>query len=323
MLVDNYSRKFKYLRLSLTEKCNFKCSYCLPNGYKGCSAKYLDLNEITNLAFAFKELGIEKIRLTGGEPTLRPDLIKIIQTLKEVVGINHLALTTNGFRLKQDLEKLKCAGLDSLNVSLDSMQESKFKEICGTEKSRDIRYSIDHALRLGFKNVKLNCVLLRDLNDNEFFDFLEFAKSRPVSIRFIELMKTGDNKSYYERHYLPVTSFEQKLRESGWEQLASTSVSGPAKEFYHSNFAGRIGFISPYSKDFCTTCNRLRVSSVGGLRLCLFGQGDISLRDLLQSSDDRKRLKVMIATALKLKPQSHRLNEGLFGDMCSLSAIGG
>lgn len=323
MLVDNYSRKFKYLRLSLTEKCNFKCSYCLPNGYSGCPTKSLNVSEISHLAFAFKELGIEKIRLTGGEPTLRPDLIKIIQMLKNDVGIHQVALTTNGFRLEQDLEKLKGAGLESLNISLDSLQEYKFKKICGVDKCESIKRSVDRALGLGFKTIKLNCVLLKNINDEEFLDFLEFAKSKSISIRFIELMRTGDNKSYFEKHFLPVASFEQQLLEMGWKQQVSDSVSGPAKEFYHVNSLGRIGFISPYSKNFCSTCNRLRVSSIGGLRLCLFGQGDVSLRQLLQRSEDRHRLKAMIAGALKLKPQSHRLQENVFGTMYSLSAIGG
>ncbi len=323
MLVDSYARKFKYLRLSLTEKCNFRCSYCLPNGYKGCSTKYLDLKEIRNLAAAFQQLGIEKIRLTGGEPTLRPDLLEIIRTLKEEIGINQVALTTNGFRLEQDLEKLKLAGLDSLNISLDSLQQEKFKLICGADKCEAIKRSMDRALELGFKNVKINCVLLKDLNDSEFFQFVEFARARSISIRFIELMRTGDNKTYFDRHYLPVMDFEKTLQERGWQKHHSISTSGPAKEYYHPNSCGRIGFISPYSKDFCSTCNRLRVSSVGGLRLCLFGEGDISLRNLLQSSDDLTQVKEKIMVALRLKPSGHRLHENIYGNMHSLSAIGG
>lgn len=323
MLVDNYSRKFKYLRLSLTEKCNFKCSYCLPNGYQGCPSQYLNLNEIRNLAVAFNQLGIEKIRLTGGEPTLRPDLIEIIRILKDDVGVNQVALTTNGFRLEHDLEKLKFAGLDSLNISLDSLDEDKFKVICGTHKCESIKRSIDRALNLGFKNIKINCVLLKDLNDSEFFQFVEYAKVRSISVRFIELMRTGDNKNYFDKHYLPVVDFEKILLESGWQLHDSTSTSGPAKEYQHINSAGRIGFISPYSKDFCSTCNRLRVSSVGGLRLCLFGEGDISLRDLLQSSDDLAELKERITVALRLKSSGHRLHENIYGNMHSLSAIGG
>ncbi|HMN67743.1 MAG TPA: GTP 3',8-cyclase MoaA [Bdellovibrionales bacterium] len=323
MLVDSYSRKFRYLRLSLTEKCNFKCGYCLPNGYRGCPAKSLDLREIANLAFAFKELGVEKIRLTGGEPTLRSDLSEIVQILKSDVGIPQVALTTNGFRLEQDMEELKRAGLDALNISLDSLRKDKFRSICGADKCESVKRSVDRALRLDFKSVKLNCVLLKGLNDTEFSDFLEFAASRPISIRFIELMRTGDNKEYFERHHLPVHSLEQRLLDSGWKPHPATFISGPAKEFGHESSMGRIGFISPYSKDFCSTCNRLRVSSTGGLRLCLFGQGDLPLRSLLQKSEDRFALSDRIVSALKLKPEGHKLHENVFGNMQSLSAIGG
>lgn len=323
MLVDRFSRKFKYLRLSLTEKCNFKCSYCLPNGYKGCSPKNLELDEIINLASAFKELGIEKIRLTGGEPTLRPDLVKIIYALKNEVGISQVALTTNGFRLERDLEDLRAAGLDCLNVSLDSLIKEKFQSICGTDKCDAIKKSIDRAINIGFKSIKVNCVLLRNLNDEEFPEFLRFAQSRPISIRFIELMRTGDNQEYFRKHHLPVSTFEQTLLRGGWEAQQSGPASGPAKEFGHPEFLGKIGFISPYSKDFCSTCNRLRVSSTGGLRLCLFGQGDVSLRHLLKNSSERLELKEMIACALKLKPESHSLHKNVFGNMHSLSAIGG
>ncbi len=323
MLVDTYSRKFKYLRLSLTEKCNFKCSYCLPNGYQGCSSRNLTLDEIVHLASAFKELGIEKIRLTGGEPTLRPDLCKIIQALKEDVGIQQVALTTNGFRLEQDLLRLKSAGLDSLNISLDSLQADKFKQICGVDKCESIKRSIDLALALDFRSIKLNCVLLKDVNDDEFLDFVEFVKSRHISIRLIELMRTGDNRAYFEKHHLPVSELQQRLLQMDWRPYASNLLGGPAKELSHAGSKGRMGFISPYSKDFCSDCNRLRVSSTGGLRLCLFGQGDAPLRHLLQTPEDRDSLKEHIAELLKFKPRGHRLHENIYGNMHSLSAIGG
>ena len=323
MLKDNYLREFKYLRLSVTEKCNFRCNYCLPNGYKARRSQYLNLQEITNLAFAFKELGIEKIRLTGGEPTLRPDLMPIIRTLKETVGIPQVALTTNGFRLSQDIEQLREAGLDSLNISMDSLQKDRFKNICGMDRCESIKKTIDRALGLGFSSLKLNCVLLKDQNDDEFFQFLEFVKSRDVTIRFIELMRTGGNADYFSKHHLAVDSFQHKLLDLGWRQCPTSFAGGPAKEFFLCASRGKVGFISPYQKDFCANCNRLRVSSLGGLRLCLFGNGDVSLRDLLQVSDDRERLKERICGALRIKPRSHGLNDELFGDLESLSAIGG
>ncbi len=268
-------------------------------------------------------MGIEKIRLTGGEPSLRPDLAEIIYALKSQVGISQVALTTNGFRLEPDLEGFKNAGLDCLNISLDSLNKEKFQLICGTDKCESIKRSIDRSIHMGFKSIKINCVLLKNLNDEEFPEFLEFAKSRQISIRFIELMRTGDNQEYFRKHHLPVSTFEQKLLSGGWEIQQSGPTSGPAKEFSQPESLGKIGFISPYSKDFCSTCNRLRISSTGGLRLCLFGQGDVSLRHLLQNSNDCFELKEMIASTLKLKPESHRLHQNVFGNMHSLSAIGG
>ncbi len=323
MLVDGYSRKFKYLRLSLTEKCNFRCAYCLPSGYKGCSSNPRNPDEIRNLASAFRDLGIEKIRLTGGEPTLRADLTEIIHILKNEVGLKQVALTTNGFRLERDIEKLKLAGLDALNTSLDSLQADRFKEICGADKCESVKRSVDRALELGFKSVKVNCVLLKDLNDGEFFDFVAFAKTRAVSIRFIELMRTGDNRDYFARHHLSPEVFMEELRASGWRLHEPSETGGPAKEFGHPDWKGRIGFISPYSKDFCLTCNRLRVSSTGGLRLCLFGEGDLALRPLLQNRIDLEPLKQKVISALGLKPSGHRLHENIYGNMDSLSAIGG
>lgn len=324
MLVDGYSREFKYLRLSITEKCNFKCSYCLPDGYAGCDRPdFLSLDEIKNLAKAFKELGIRKIRLTGGEPTLRADILGIISALKHEIGIQEIALTTNGFRLPQIGSELKAAGLDSINISLDSLRPERFYQICGSRKGESVLRSIDDCIGLGFKNVKINCVLLKNLNENEFPDFVEFVKARPVSVRFIELMRTGDNKEYFSKHHIPLVSKVDELIENGWALVPEAEIGGPAKEFQSSRYRGKIGFISPYSKNFCSTCNRLRVSSVGGLRLCLFGDGEVSLRDLLQDGSDRELLKEKVTVSLRMKPAGHRLHQNVFGDMNTLSAIGG
>lgn len=324
MLIDTFSRKFSYLRLSLTEKCNFKCSYCLPNGYGGCKSNdHLDLNEIRNLATAFKELGIKKIRLTGGEPTLRNDVVEIISTLKNDVGISEVALTTNGFRLQQLALNLKSAGLDAINISLDSLKAEKFNQICGVNKGDSILNAVDRCLELGFKKVKINSVLLKGLNEDEFSDFVEYVKHRPVAVRFIELMRTGDNKDYFSQHHVTVDSKIKILKRNGWTLEEASETNGPAKEFCSPNYLGKIGFISPYSKNFCTTCNRLRVSSTGGLRLCLFGDGELPLRKYLQHETDREPLKKLITTGLFHKPESHRLHQNVYGNMNSLSAIGG
>lgn len=324
MLIDSYSREFKYLRLSLTEKCNFKCSYCLPNGYSGCgNSSYLNFFEIKNLARAFKALGIEKIRLTGGEPTLRSDLIDIISMLKNEIGIKQVALTTNGFKLEKMLSELKLAGLDALNVSLDSLDSEKFKFIRGSDRCESVKRAIDAAAQMSFKSIKINCVLLKDVNDIELTDFMEWVRSRPITFRFIELMRTGENRDYFLKHHISAQFVREHLVQMSWNPLGHSSTAGPAKEYAHPNSVGRMGFIAPYSKDFCATCNRLRVSAVGGLRLCLFGEGDMSIRSLLQSEDSQNLLENKICSALGMKTSGHRLHENLYGNMSSLSAIGG
>lgn len=324
MLVDSFDRTFSYLRLSVTEKCNFRCSYCLPNGYKHepTTPQFLTLDEIRNLSLAFQRLGVTKIRLTGGEPTLRPDIIEIVRALKDI-GIESVAMTTNGFRLGQLLPDLKKAGLDALNLSLDSLNEKTFADICGSKRGSEIKSHVDTALSLGFKKVKVNCVLLKGVNDLELSDFLRFVADREISLRFIELMRTGGNKEFFEQHHLNSGMLERSLRAMGWCPSQGENNSGPAREFYHPGSLGKIGFISPYSEDFCKACNRLRVSSRGGLRLCLFGEGEISLRALLQKNSDSDQLQALICKSLRVKPKGHRLHENIYGMTNALSAIGG
>ena len=324
MLVDRFSRKFSYLRLSLTDKCNFKCTYCLPNGYQGnCAEQQLTIKEISRLARAFKEFGVTKIRLTGGEPTLRRDLSEIIFELKNNVGIDQVALTTNGYRLKEIASDLRAAGLDAINISLDSLLPEKFSQICGVDKGNEVSSAVERCLDLRFQSVKINAVLLKSINDNEFNNFIEFVRLRPIVVRFIELMRTADNLEFFKKHHLSNTLQQSRIEEMGWRSSTVSRDAGPAKEFSHPSYLGRIGFISPYSKDFCSTCNRLRVSSLGKLRLCLFGEGNVDLRLLLQDDDDHEDLKNLITTSLGMKREAHLLNQNDSGDMRSLSVIGG
>lgn len=323
-LRDQHSRSFRYLRLSITDVCNFRCSYCLPDGYQGCAnSKYLSLPEIKNLAAAFVELGIQKIRLTGGEPTVRRDICEIIATLKSVDSNLKIALTTNGFLLPQLLRPLKMSGLDAINISLDSLRPDRFAQICGRDLGARVRDSVDAALEIGFQRVKINAVLLKGQNDDELSDYLEWLRDRPVSARFIELMRTTDSGEYFARHHLPTSAIQSELHEKGWAPVMRSRDDGPAIEFSHPDYKGRIGLIAPYGKGFCDSCNRLRISAQGGLRLCLFGEGDHSLRHLMQSPAQKDELIDAALEALQFKPKSHRLHENISGTMNSFSAIGG
>lgn len=345
-ITDSHGRTFHYLRLSVTEVCNFRCVYCLPNGYKKTIEKStppfaflktgldappiqyesneLSLSEIKNLVKGFARLGFWKVRITGGEPTLRKDILEIVREVSMVPGIRDIALTTNGYRLKALAEPLRQAGLTSLNVSVDSLDGVRFGEITGTHTARfkEVMTGISIASKMGFEKIKVNAVLLKDLND-DLESFTEWVRDKNYSIRFIELMQTGENKKLFNLRYVSGTQLQMKLLKLGWRRKDRESGEGPATEFTHPKYMGRIGIIAPYAKDFCNTCNRLRVTSRGGLRLCLFGEKDYSLRQYLQSEHQLPELTHAIQMAMGWKKETHSLHLQQFGNTWNFSSIGG
>ncbi len=323
-LVDHHGRSFPYLRLSLTEACNYRCTYCLPDGYQADgSPKFLALDEIERLVRGFAALGMSKIRLTGGEPSLRKDLPAIIAAVAAVPGIRRIALTTNGCRLPRLVRGWREAGLTALNVSLDSLDAARYLDITGHDRFAEVTAGIEQALALGFEAVKINAVLLRGRNDDELPAWLDYLRGRDVALRFIELMRTGENREFFERHHLRAEGLQRQLLADGWVLRPRTADAGPALEYAHPDYRGRIGVIAPYARDFCAGCNRLRVTARGDLRLCLFGNFGISLRPLLQSDDDHHALVAHIATQLGLKAAGHGLHQGLTGITPHLASIGG
>ncbi|MBJ6978276.1 GTP 3',8-cyclase MoaA [Luteimonas sp. MC1895] len=323
-LVDRFGRSFPYLRLSLTEACNYSCSYCLPDGYRAEGrARFLELDEIRRLVRGFAALGMSKLRLTGGEPTLRKDLLPIISTVATVPGIRRVAITTNGTHLPRHVRAWREAGLTALNVSLDTLDAGRFREITGHDRFAEVTEGVELALGLGFDSVKLNAVLLRGRNDDELPAWFDYLRGRDVAIRFIELMRTGDNLDFFERHHLRAEAIEQQLLAAGWSLRPRAPDAGPAREYAHPDYRGRVGIIAPYSKDFCAGCNRLRVTARGDLRLCLFGDFGIGLRPLLQSDDDFDALVARISTQLGLKAAGHGLHQGQTGLTPHLASIGG
>ncbi|PIQ39500.1 GTP 3',8-cyclase MoaA [Thalassolituus sp. C2-1] len=323
MLTDRFARRFTYLRLSLTERCNFRCTYCLPEG-NDCDTAESDLNihEVRRLLTAFARLGTRKVRLTGGEPALRRDLSEIISLCKSVPGIEQVALTTNGYNLQKEISGWKKAGLDALNISVDSLDPAIFSRITGADRLHYILQGIDQALQLNFQKVKLNTVLLRQHNTHSLPGFLRFIKDRPVSLRFIELMRTNDNAGFYQEQHLSGEFIRQQLTEDGWQLQPKATTDGPALEYAHPDYAGRVGLIMPYSKDFCSSCNRLRVSSKGELFLCLFADEHQSLRELLQS-DDPAPVEAFLQRAIGGKEESHYLHQQRSGQTRHLAMIGG
>lgn len=325
VLSDGFDRVFRYLRLSVTEVCNFRCQYCLPDGYKVCSdaSSALSLDELRRAATVFTGLGLRKIRLTGGEPTLRQDFTEIAQSLSSLQDIETLALTTNGYRLAKKAQEWVGAGISAINISIDSLSKRKFHQITGHDRLEEVMQGIEAAIKVGFTSVKLNVVYLKGINDDEVQDYLDLAKRLPISIRFIELMETGDRRAFFTKHHISTDVVKTKLVEAGWTLKLAAANAGPAQEFIHSEFQGSIGLIAPYSKDFCKSCNRLRFSSSGKLHLCLFGEFGIPLRELLQHDAQLPELAERIQQAVKAKKHGHRLGQGFTGQTSNLAAIGG
>lgn len=323
---DNFDRKFYYLRLSITDVCNFRCNYCLPDGYKPQGApnkSFLSLDEIRRVTRAFAAAGTEKVRLTGGEPSLRRDFTDIIAAVRENAAIRQIAVTTNGYRLARDVAKWRDAGLTALNVSIDSLDARQFHAITGQDKFQQVMNGIDAAFEAGFEKVKVNTVLMRDINHNSLETFLDWIRLRPIQLRFIELMETGDGGALFRKHHISGEVIRDQLIMRGWIRQVRERSDGPAQVFRHPDYQGEIGLIMPYEKDFCASCNRLRVSATGKLHLCLFGDGGVSLRDLLENDQQQAALQARIAASLRTKKQTHFLHDGNTGITQNLSYIGG
>jgi cyclic pyranopterin phosphate synthase len=326
-LTDSFGRTFPYIRLSITDVCNFKCGYCLPNGYFKQENKpgFLTLDEISNLVSALSELGVSKIRLTGGEPTVRKDFFDILKNIKSKGKINNLVMTTNGYKLNQIADQLIKDGINGINISIDSLDRNKFKTITGHDRLPQILEGIKILQDKGFTNIKVNAVLLKNINDSEadFDSWEQFVKENAIDFRYIELMQTGDSLEYFKKYHVSASVFKNYLIKKNWNEVARVADAGPSINFVHSNYKGKFGIIAPYSKDFCKTCNRLRITAKGELRLCLFGNTGTNLRPLLQSPDQKNELKILILKQLNFKKESHYLELGDTGITPHLASIGG
>ena len=328
LLQDSFGRRFPYIRLSITDVCNFKCGYCLPNGYqkdKSDNRTFLSLEEVQRLAKGLSELGVSKIRLTGGEPTVRKDFFDIVKILKQNSGIKKTVITTNGYKLDQLAEQIIESGLDGINISIDSLDKNKFHQITGHDRLDTILRGIEKLQKLNFKNIKINAVLLKGLNnsDKDFNEWANFLKSNEVDFRYIELMQTGDNLDYFKKYHVSSKVFIDYLNENNWIIQTLGKDSGPSKNYINPEFKGKFGVIAPYSQDFCKSCNRLRITSRGDLRLCLFGNTGINIRHLIQRDDQIEELKDLILKQLNFKKESHYLELGETGLTKNLSVTGG
>ena len=328
LLQDSFGRKFPYIRMSITDVCNFKCGYCLPNGYqvdKSDNRKFLHLDEIKRLAKCFSELGVCKIRITGGEPTVRKDFFDIVKVLKFESEIKKVVITTNGYHLDQKAKQLVDSGLNGINISIDSLDRETFKNITNHDRLPEILQGIKNLQDLGFENIKINGVLLNGVNASEkdFNKWSEFIKNNKIDYRYIELMRTGDNLDYFNKYHVSSKVFKDYLNKNKWIYQTLGKDAGPSLNYINPDYKGKFGIIAPYSKDFCKSCNRLRITSRGDLRLCLFGNTGISIRHLLQKDEQLEELKDLILKQMRFKKESHYLELGETGLTKNLSTTGG
>ncbi len=324
-LLDGFGRRLDYLRLSVTERCNFACAYCAPQGCPrapGGEAP-LSADEVGRLLAGFGAMGFAKVRLTGGEPTLRPDLVELVARAAATPGVRHVGLTTNGSRLAGLAADLAEAGLTCLNVSVDSLDPERFAAITHRAGLAQVLAGVEAAKAAGIPRIKVNAVLLRGTGEAEVDRFLDWAGAAAVTVRFIELMETGDDPAFFAREHVPAAAIEALLTARGWRRLPRREGDGPAEDWGRPGQPGRVGVIAPYRHGFCAACNRLRVSAAGALRLCLFADRTVSLRHLLQSDDQRPALVAAVRGAVGAKPAGHRLAERCTGGVRSLATIGG
>jgi cyclic pyranopterin phosphate synthase len=326
MLQDAFGREIDYLRISVTDRCNLRCVYCMPpQGVEWkARSEILTYEEITTVVRAAAALGIRKIRLTGGEPLVRPDVERLVEMIAAVPGIEDVSLTTNAVLLDRHAEPLSRAGLRRVNVSLDTLRPDRFEQITRFGHIDDVWRGLQAAERVGLAPIKLNAVVVRGMNDDELADMARLTLDHAWHVRFIELMPVA-NEGDWGGHLPPpghrlVTAEEMQARLSdqlgipelfAGTLLASSAVpgNGPARVFRLPHAKGTLGFITPVSQHFCPTCNRLRLTADGKLRPCLLADGEVDVMGALRSNASEATVQALFARAVENKPERHRLNE--------------
>jgi cyclic pyranopterin phosphate synthase len=324
-LHDTYGRRINYLRLSVTAQCNLRCGYCMPPGTQSaaCHEEALGFEQLHRIAAAAVSLGVEKIRITGGEPLVRPGLIPFLKGLGAIAGLKRLVLTTNGLLLEQLAEKLLNAGVESINISIDSLRPDRFLAITGGGDLTQVLRGLERAAELGFSGIKVNVVVMRGVNDDEVDDFAALTLQRNLKIRFIEYMPIFLDGTEQSR----VVHGEELLRRLGasFELVPSGrgAMDGPAAYYRIAGAVGEIGFINPISCHFCHECNRIRVTASGRVKGCLFDDGLYDLKPLLATGTDAEIAAVLRQVACS-KPERHRLTDsGAAHTAFAMAHIGG
>ena len=312
-MLDHYDRDITYLRVSITDRCNLRCTYCRPK--EGISLKghadILRYEEILRVVSQTVKMGLIKVRLTGGEPLVRRGFVEFAGDLKKIKGLQDISLTTNGILLAQYAEDIFRAGITRINISLDSLDKEKYFQITRGGNLDDVFRGIAAAEKAGFAPIKINTVLMKGFNDNEALDFVRLALSKPFQVRFIEMMPVSEVSAGRSADFLPTRQLLETInRHFRLEPLAGkkNKSDGPARLYKMKDGLGEIGFINPVSDHFCSTCNRLRLTADGKLRACLLNDVEIDLREALSRNCDDDELAGLIREAILLKPQKHDLD---------------
>ena len=309
-LIDQFHRKINYLRLSITDRCDFRCVYCMGDDMQFLPRdEVLSLEESLRLVKIFTSLGVTKLRVTGGEPLVRKNITWLFEGLSQIEDLKEIVLTTNGSQLAHHAHMLKTSLVKRINISLDSLDPILFKKITRTGDLDKVMLGIDEAIKEGFSNLKLNTVLMKDVNDHEAIDLVNFAINKKMDISFIEEMPLGDIGHKRKDTFISNDEVLKKLQ-THFNLIPTTFNSGgPARYWQIANQSTKIGFISPHSHNFCDTCNRVRVSSKGELFLCLGQEEKIELMPLLrQHPDDDWPIQKAILESMRIKPESHDFN---------------
>ena len=325
-LVDPFGREINYLRLSVTDRCNLRCTYCMAEDMQFLPRKQvLSLEEMAIIARAFVDLGVSKIRLTGGEPTVRKGIVELSETLSGIDGLNELVMTTNGVLLEEFAQPLANAGVKRLNISIDSLRPERFKQLTRFGALEQALKGIDCALESGFNKVKLNAVILDGVNDDEILDLADYAVERNMDISYIEEMPLGHISSHHRADtQIESKSIKEKLAEKYSLTPTTESTGGPSRYSQVSGSKSKIGFISPMSDNFCSGCNRVRLTVEGQLLLCLGNEHSLDLRAIVRSdSFTEEKLKDAIISAIGRKPERHYFDPEDTQIVRFMSATGG
>ncbi|MGD9475739.1 MAG: GTP 3',8-cyclase MoaA [Eubacteriaceae bacterium] len=317
---DHYGRRINYMRISVTDLCNLRCVYCMPEEgvQKHLHKKNMSFEEIISLIKAGTQLGIDKIRLTGGEPLVRNGIVELVKAIGQIDGINDLTMTTNGILLPKYAKDLKNAGLNRVNISLDTFDEKKYHQITRWGNLDNVMAGIEAAMAVGMNPIKINTVLIKGFNDDEIEKFVNFTIENPVDVRFIELMPLGESSNYAQNKYLSNAEVLKQIPEL--MAVLEPEKTGPAEYYQVPGAKGRVGLINPISKHFCSECNRIRVTTDGKIKPCLHSDFEI---DILKLREEGLTYLQILEKAIGAKPERHLLEDNEKQMVRNMNEIGG